>query len=82
MTRRTCEIAIADALFEIGVAGRALTQGGETLQRRGRGFVFMSDSRISIVLGYRLQYLSNGNAAAENPSVDFRSIVLGIRSRR
>ena len=33
MTRRTCEIAIAVALLEIGAAGRALAQGGETLQR-------------------------------------------------
>ena len=42
----------------------------------------MSDSRLSIVLGERSPHLSNGNTAAENPSVDLRSIVLGIQSRR
>ncbi|HYO75856.1 MAG TPA: acyloxyacyl hydrolase [Thermoanaerobaculia bacterium] len=47
----------------------------------GAGIVLMPASRTPVVLGYRLNHISNGGYAPRNPGLNVSSLVLGIRWR-
>ncbi|HEX8252864.1 MAG TPA: acyloxyacyl hydrolase [Thermoanaerobaculia bacterium] len=47
----------------------------------GAGVVLMPTSRTPVVLGYRLNHISNGGYAPRNPGLNVSSLVLGVRWR-